>query len=211
MGNDTIYILIFSTFQWLALLLAIITFKKYKNTPEGVFLYFLIYAVAITELSAFTLGYYGISSYFIYNIYTLVSIILIHYWFYKIIQNSRIVVTISLVIFICVFIYMFSYNTFFTEGWYLPMIVGSISTAVFSGIYFIQLILKDTELKIIKTQRFWIIVGLLIFNLGIVPVLIFQEQLQTAPTIFNFIIVSLNIILYGCFIVSFLSLYRKKK
>jgi len=210
MGEDAIFISIFSGFQWVALLLAVITYKKYKNTPEKVFLYFLIYAVIFTEFTALVLAFFNIQSYHIYNTYILVSTSIYHFWFYKIIPAQKNWVLFSQVIFLAVYFYMFSYGTFLTDTWTQPIIVGSISVLIFSGIYFIQLLGQDEELKVFSSQRFWIVIGLFIFNLGIVPVLYFQNKTGIAPVVYNSIIMILIIILYGCFIVSFLSLYRKK-
>ncbi|WP_144439123.1 hypothetical protein [Lutibacter profundi] len=54
-----------------------------------------------------------------------------------------------------------------------------------------------------KLLLFWISIGLLLFYVGILPIIIMSSFLEYRG-LFDYIILLLNIIMYGCFITGFL-------
>lgn len=205
---DILSTIIYTSFQWFALLLAIIMFKKYKNTSEHVFLYFMI-VVVLVELIAIVLRSLSLDSYFVFNTYTFISMIIYHYWFYRIVVEFKKLIVASAITFIIVFLNDLIKIGFNEITLVTSVIFGSISVFLFTVLYFSQLLKQEEEIKIYSSQRFWISTGLFIFNLGIAPVLYFQESLDTLGNAYGIIITLLNIILYGSFIIGFLCLYKK--
>ncbi|WP_456379473.1 hypothetical protein [Lutibacter sp.] len=61
---------------------------------------------------------------------------------------------------------------------------------------------SDKILVLNKLFIFWISIGVLTFNIGMIPVLLVGELINWTG-IYNYIILPLNVIMYGCFIIGF--------
>ena len=211
MEKGLIFTFIYSAVQWIALIAAVVTFKKYRKTPEKVFLYFLIYGVLITELVGHLLLWLGIgiTNTFLYNLFTLVSYLVYLSWFYKILPSKQKLILFFGIVFVTTWCYMLTYGTFFTNIWTVPVIVGSIFIFILTILYFAQLLQQDQVVSIYSSQQFWIAIGLFIFTLGIAPTLFFQDDLDIYGALYGSMLTFLNIILYGSLIIGFLCLYKK--
>lgn len=196
------------TFQWFALLLAITTYPKFRKKKESIFLFLIIISVTI-EMSTFLFRYFDITTSIQFNIFTLLSISIYHYWFYYILEKNKKLIVLGFVVFCIFYSYCISTESIINDLFLHPIFIGSLNVFVFSVLYFMQLLLQDVEVKIYSSQRFWIVTGLFIFNLGIAPVLYFQPSLDTFGIAYSAIITLLNIILYGSFIIGFLCLHKK--
>jgi len=70
-------------------------------------------------------------------------------------------------------------------------------------IYYAELIKSDSILNFKNSLFFWISIGVLIFNIGIIPVLVIAELIDY-QCIFRYIILGLNIVMTLSFITGFL-------
>ena len=88
-------------------------------------------------------------------------------------------------------------------------VVGSLGLLVLILFHFYQL-LNSNEVLIIKHKlSFWISTGLLLFYVGIIPLVLLTKTFAISTLSRNVILISLNIILYGCYIIGFI--WTKKK
>lgn len=197
---------IFLPFQIAALIAAIWYWNAYKHTTQRYFLAFLIYVVVHEVLGlfyqVFLTGYNDI----LHNVFTLISFLFYFNWLHKILKERKWIIYILTAIFIIVY----SYDAIQLDPWnnlYLtPIIVGGISILILTISYFVELIREDRVVSFQKSQRFWIVAGLLFFYIGLIPLLLFHKYLDYSSFNYGFVIDTLNIVLYTCFIKSFLCL-----
>ena len=83
-------------------------------------------------------------------------------------------------------------------------IVGSVITVIASIFYFLELLNSNEVLKIKTSLRFWVATGLLLFNVGMVPFMVFSKQFNGYNEIRMTILISLNFILYTCYSLGFI-------
>ena len=69
--------------------------------------------------------------------------------------------------------------------------------------YFSELLQSDKILNINKSIYFWISLGVLLFNIGFIPVNIFAEFISFNG-VFNIVAIFLNVLMAGCFITGFI-------
>jgi len=196
--------------QTAALVAAVYFWKSYKHTTQRYFLWFMIYVVCHEITGYFFIKILKSSNDFIYNIYTLISFGFYFYWFHLILRSKKWLVYCLTFIFLSFFCFDIITKNFTTYLYTYPIIVGAIAILILTTSYFIELISDDRVVNFIKAQRFWIVAGLLFFYIGLIPLLLFHEYLDYSSNQYGFIISSLNLVLYGCFIKGFLCLKMSK-
>lgn len=191
-------------FQGAAFLAAILYWNKYKTTTQRYFVYFLAYVV-VHE----TMGYFvGSNNLYIYNVYIILSFAFYLFWFYLILKHKRMIIALSIVFFISVCIAVL-FENFWNDLWKIPSITGTIIVLINSTLFYRSLLNKAEVVDYQKSQEFWIVTGLLIFYIAFLPILMFWRFIDNTSLPFRIIITVLNIILSGCFIMSFLCLRKK--
>jgi len=103
--------------------------------------------------------------------------------------------------------YIFIQNTLHTSQTN-PIIIGSIFIIISAIFLFVELLNSDDILIINKLLLFWVSIGVLLFYAGIVPIFVMADFLNYRG-LFDYIILSLNIIMYSCFIIGFI--FSKKE
>ncbi|MFD1292872.1 hypothetical protein ACFQ5N_03395 [Lutibacter holmesii] len=94
-------------------------------------------------------------------------------------------------------------ENFITEGLINIMIIGSLFVVISVMLFFVELINRDEILEIQNSLIFWISIGVLLFNIGFIPIIIIAEFIAYRG-VFSYIILTLNIIMSLCFITGFL-------
>lgn len=195
---------IFSILSFITFFVGAITYSKYKNTFLKYFLYFLLFEF-LTELTSYYLGVIlRKSTFFLFNIYVLISSIFYLMLFRFYIKKHKIYINIMIIIYIIFYVcnVLFLQKTLQIFQSY-SLILESIFIVLSSVILFIELLNSDDILKMNKLLLFWISIGLLLFYVGILPIIIMSSFLEYRG-LFDYIILLLNIIMYGCFITGFL-------
>jgi len=191
-----------------AFIAAIWYWPKYKNTPQKYFLFFLAYIIIHEAIGYF----YGNiredeeKNNLVYNLFIIVSFLFYFFWFRKIIPNKRLILLCSLV-FIGAILFTTINEGFLNRLWTFPLYVGSICILLCSVLYFSSLIQKKEVVYFYKLQPFWITAGLLIFYIGIIPYFFFEWIKEEYV---RYYLHSLNLLLYLCFLISFLCLCKKE-
>jgi hypothetical protein len=200
-------------FEIIAIIFSVIFYKKYFNTPLK---YFLILMMIIT---------FNELSYTIYKLYTgkplenntiifnIISVIEFLYFFYlyhcfttkknhkKIISFLSIAYLIFTIINFSFFQKLSSTGAF---GSY-SFAFGASSLIIVIGLYLIELLRSDDVLYLKKNLMFWISSGLLINYVGVLPSWIGFTYLPIEElTFLPYLMFSLSIFMYSCFIFGFI-------
>jgi hypothetical protein len=202
---------------WIEIIAAIvgsIYFYKYKETYLKYFLIFLWY-IAFNELLgrylAEILGEYNL---IIFNLYLLINFPFLFSIYRHFINNKlhrRIIFY-----FIYSYILIFILNGIFFEDYEIelvtyPFIIGSSFLIISVIFYFIEVLNSEKILNITRNLLFWISVGVLLFNIGIIPWIItleyFAESIDTVNVLSRALIIILNI----CYIIGFIWSHKMKE
>jgi len=207
--------------QLFALLMAILYWPRYKDKTTRYFLWFLIFVNCI-EILGSILSYvivnengqlerlFKVNTNFIYNIYTLFSVTFFLYWFKQLMPHYKKIMYGFLALFFITILFMVFYEGFFDTIWLAPVIIGGIFIIISICLLFASYLKSDEPVNFMKSQPLWIATGLLVFYLGIVPLLYFQEfVILRFASSYGTMIALLNVILYGCIGFSFLCLRKK--
>ncbi len=186
-------------------------YKKFKGTIYRYFLYFLL-------IPFFTEFIYNIVLYWYYNYdiilfnphifynFYLVTSFIFYFLFYKSIsknKRNKIIFSVLNYIFIgfIIFDIIILKNSIF-KGFRTPIIVfGGILLLITLILFLIEIINSNKIIfNISKSFIFWISTGLLLFYVGIIPIMISREFLNYNET-YAVILVVLNAIMYGSFVI----------
>lgn len=83
------------------------------------------------------------------------------------------------------------------------IIVGSILITITVMIYLVELLQDDAVLYLNRSMYFWISIGVLLFNIGFIPVFAIANYIKYSG-VFNIITLLLNVLMVGCFITGFI-------
>ncbi|REE83620.1 hypothetical protein BX611_0914 [Lutibacter oceani] len=196
------YIFIILTF--IPAFVGTVTFKKYKHTFLKYFLFFLWYT-CFTESAAFYIGTIPKqSTSFIYNFYALVNVFFYFFLFKFYIKKNIIYIKVFFTLFLLFFLYDFfviqdSINRIQTYSFLFAFLFNSLGIIML----LFELLKSDLILKMNKLLLFWICTGTLLFYIGIIPIQIMAKFFNYRG-LFDYIILGLNIIMYGFFTIGFI-------
>ncbi|UMB59534.1 hypothetical protein MHL31_10635 [Lutibacter sp. A80] len=86
---------------------------------------------------------------------------------------------------------------------YLNTVVGSILIVISVLTYYSELLQSDEILYIKKSMFFWISLGVLLFNIGFIPVYIIAEFISFGG-VYNIVALFLNLLMVSCFLTGFI-------
>jgi len=191
------------TLYTITLIVCLIYRRKYThNLALRLWMYFIVYSL-LTEI----IGHYfshikGVRINLTGNLWGVVSVIFYLSFFLSELKLriTRISVKLLLILFsVFTFIYFIFFNSLIHDLPSRGLIVGSLFVVITIFIYLAELLRGDTILSIQKSLFFWISLGVLIFYLGLLPVLVIAEMIAWQG-IFKHIILSLNYIMNICFV-----------
>lgn len=216
--------IIFAVF--ITAIIATITYKKYKDSKSWIFMPFLWFTFFIELLNLLptaTLFYPNwnflklmehilpkeliLSSIWVGSVFSIVSFY-VYLWYYKSIlryRKSAIVVDICIIVYTVLVIYSLVNYKDLMVSWLQPhMFAGVVFTVVAICFYFMTILKSDIILSFYRTLPFWLTIGILFFNLVTMPIFIFAEQLNFSASIYVYILVISNYVMYGCFTIGFI-------
>lgn len=222
----------------LAALVATVTYRSYKFTSCKYFLpylWFVVFVESFGQISKiyYDPGYNGLFEFlrtfmnekyldrniWLMNIYDIVNYNFYLLFFYKIINGKRLKKWILLFIFllwVTITVNLID-NDMDLNSWYLNyvMLVGASFIFICSVLYFLQIIREDMIFEVYRRLTFWLVIGMLFFQLACTPIFLFSKQLNFSAPVYNVILSISNYVLYGCFIIGFVinayEHYRIKK
>lgn len=194
--------------QGTALWASIVRYKFNKTSTQRYFLHFMIF-VAIIEISAnLARVYTSLGNSFVYNIYIISSFYFFFYWFYTILKQKVIVFFVVSCYTIALFVSLYL-ESFFNSMLSITLYSGTIGILILSTAYYYSLLQGKEVINFVKLQPFWIATGLLIFYIGFLPVQFLQGLGDFDKINYQFVIMILNILLYGCFVIALLCPLKK--
>lgn len=196
--------------ELIAALTATATFPKFRDSNERYFLYFLWYTLAV-ELTGAVIGYgFGANNYWLFNSFTITGFLFYFYWYYTILKRKSFRKTVIVFAFVFLVVAVIS---LITQTWLqyhsYTFITGAAFVLVLTLFHFFQLLNSDEVLIVKYKLSFWISTALLLFNMGMIPYMLLSEYADMDGLSYLIILLSLNLILYGCYIIGFL--WTKKK
>ncbi len=189
-----------------AALTASFYWKKYNGTKERYFVYFL-WITLLVEVSGSILGRgYAINTYPLYNIYMVASFLFYFYWYHSILIRRGLR---DIIIFFALVFTVIALWSMFTQSWSeyhkYTFVSGAMFTLVCTIFHFWQLLYNDEVLVIRHKLSFWISTGLLLFYMGMIPFMLLSNYFDFVSSLYYIVtIISLNVILYGCYTLGFL-------
>ena len=194
-------LLIFST-----VIVGFINMEKIKGKKIFLLLFFLLFSGLVEVSGPLIVEFLGLKSFFVYNTYYLVSILFYNYLFKAYLKSKNIKkilngLTVGFIIFIILnhFLRQDYYHTFQS---YSSMYAG-LYVIIAVGAYYFESLNSDKVLYAKKSVLFWVSLGLLLFQVGIIPVIIFGEFFNFSG-LYHYILLTLNFILYGCMMIGFI-------
>jgi len=202
----------------IAAIVGSIYFYKYKNSYLKYFLILLWYVVANELIGKYIADIKGENNPIYFNIYLFVNFIFLFSLYGHFLKRKL----YKKIIFYFGIIYgiLFIVNGIFFENYwidlvFIPFIIGSCFLIISIIFYFIEIMNSENVLLIKQNLLFWISVGVLLFNIGIIPWLIFRKFFfQTYEDNFewmNILSLSLNLILNISYIIGFICSYKVEK
>lgn len=188
---------------------ATVRFKEYSESKERYFLH-LLWFTFIIEISAAVLKHgFDIEQNVLHKVYTVVCFMFYFYWYHSILKRSSFKKTAKIfaAIYLVIYVATIAFKNYFEDQAY-AFVTGAFLVLILTFCHFYQLLRSDKVLKIRYKLSFWISTALLLFYIGIIPLMLLSEYLDLKGKVF-ILLFSLNVILYGCYIIGFL--WTRKK
>lgn len=201
-----------------ALLMAIILYKDLAK--QSVLLYFIPFLAITASVELYASSKDRALKIIIYNYFTAFEFLFYAFLFYHNLQLKKLKKIVLL--FFPFYILCFAINQLFVQGFYqyhrYTSLLGAFFIVVFICMFFYETILPETlHVKLFSKPFFWVTVGLLFFYLGSVIIFAMFEYLSSnhlqnqGVKIYQAIINSLNVILYGSFSIAFILCRKNRK
>ncbi|UMB53019.1 hypothetical protein MKD41_11820 [Lutibacter sp. A64] len=199
--------LIYPILYSIVLITGFINYSKIKNSLYlKLFLAFNAYSL-LTEISGFIFGVMlKINTFPLFNTWNLINHFFYLFFFLHLLKNrfkkNLIKFIIGSYALFTIIVIAFYYD-FINKFLYLNIVIGSILIVIAVLIYFSGLLQSDEILSIKKSMFFWISLGVLLFNIGFIPVYIIAEFISFGG-IYNIVALFLNLLMVGCFVIGFI-------
>lgn len=205
-----IYILPFSinALELITIIIGLYHYKKYENSPLKYFLWFLCYGFLTEMAGVYISTILKLPNHIVFNIYALVQFEFFLWLFYKYIKTMKYKILVK--IFSAFIILFFVINSLFIQdisktfqSYFL--LSGSVLLMFIVILFFIEIMSSDAILKVKNLLIFWVAVGILLFQLGFLPVFIATKYINysNGPT-YGYILVILNFITSLCYSLGFI-------
>jgi len=208
--KEMIYILPFSinVIELVTIFIGIYHYKKYKNTFLKYFLWFLCYGF-FTEMVGFVVSDISKKQNFIvFNIYALIQFLFFLWLFYKYYKTP---VYKTLIKFMWgVILLFFIINTLFFQDIYVTyqsyfFLIGGVFLLISVILFFIEILNSEAILKIKHLPIFWVAVGIMLFQLGFIPVFLATKYINYSNGLtYGYILLILNFITSLCYSLGFI-------
>lgn len=202
--------------EWVCLLTSILLFKNIVPKFWRWTFFYLIITVSLESYSFLMSRLLGLrpDTQWLYNIFLMIYILFHLYIFYKLIELPYIKIICLTCLFILVGFYIYNwFNVGFLKSFTTTNTLFGGAITILSILYYYSLFQQEEPKDILKEPTFWFITGCFIFYTTSTSISAFYEEIITYSkknsfplryVIMNF----LNIIMYGCWIKSFICLHK---
>jgi hypothetical protein len=196
---------------FISFLASIMVYKKLEPKWLRLFPYYLIFTM-LAQIGGYLYSHVTKrSNHFIFNIVLVIDCL---FWVFVFSKSYKTAVLKKIAFIISSLFFAFAfYNISFGEGFFVYNSMtdnfGSILFIMFTFIYLGELFINKSKVNYFRIPMFWISTGLLFFNIGgMIYFSLFDyitlHQLDSDGKIYNMIMVTLNILMYGLFTIGFL-------
>jgi len=186
-------------------ILAVISYHKYRLSHERYFLFFLWYVFLLECVGAVMGDILKIDNTALYNVYTITSMLFYFFWYHSILKKKSYK---KIVLFFGVLLIIVAFFNMWIEPWDVyhsyTFLTGALCLLVLTLFHFNQLLNSNEVLKIKYKLSFWISTALILFHVGMIPLFFLAKYTGIDGLKYLIILLSLNFVLYGCYIVGFL-------
>jgi len=191
----------------ITLLFSVFYYKKYNhNLQLKLWVLFLGYSF-VNEIIGFYFAYVlNVRNYVISNTWSLVSTFFYMLFFLNSMKSPtkrKLIISFISIFAIYNIISILFYRDYQNQYFVDTYILGELFIVLTIMIYYAELLKRDSILNFKNSLFFWISIGVLIFNIGIIPVFVIAELIDYQG-IFRYIILGLNIVMTLSFITGFL-------
>lgn len=194
--------------ELITIIIGFVHYHKYKNTLLKYFLWFLCYGF-LSEMIGFLVSYvFKYNNVIVFNIYTLVQYEFFLWLFYRHFKTAQYrILTKSVALFTG---FSFIINSIFfqdilTTFQSYSLLVGGFFLIITIILFFTELLNSDVILMVKNLLIFWVAVGILLFQLGLIPVFIATKYINyTNGNTYGYILLILNFITSLCYSLGFI-------
>ena len=205
----------------ICLVISIVVFLSGRASPHIRALVFLMLVTTAVELGSDYNIFPAVNEYqnhWLYNFSTVFEFYFFSYFFYRVLIDSMSRKLIKIFVFIYPVILIVSFLTI--QKWYIfhtyTFILGLLYLNILCLLYFRQLYSAIEFKKLSTLPEFWIVTGLLVFTVGVLPYFILLNYLNTHHIMVSefyrdYILTTLNIMMYTMFSIGLsISIWTKK-
>lgn len=190
--------------ELIAALFATYHLRKYYSSNERYFFYFLWFTFLMDFTGVVRDQFFGLKSTELYNVFAIVGFLFYFYWYYTVLKSKKFksVALISALLYIGITVLTYIYPQYSGQGY--AFVTAAIGLLVLTFLHFYQLLTGDEVLIVKYKLSFWISTALLLFYIGILPLMLLAEYIEIKGMNYMLVLLSLNITLYGCYIIGFI-------
>lgn len=184
----------------IATVVAIARWSQLEEKGLKWFPYYMLFSVAI-EVVVY-IGQDSVRA-FSYTLYDIVTYLFISIYFYILLGKDKKILVLCLGYILALFVSLATEDV--SETLKIQSTAGTIVTFLCTIIYFTTLLKSEAVLDFTRLPSFWIAIGLVVFNLGYLPIT-FSLNAAILPhktTVYT-IVTIVAIILYSCYTIAFL-------
>lgn len=171
---------------------------------------FVLYSFSSEILNRFIIDVLHIRVYFLNNLWFIANGLFYMLFYLYLIKSKRRknVIKVLLAVFLIYFAMSAVFYKDLAKDYFVDtFIVGQLCVVFSIMLYYVDVLNSDRILQFKKSLFFFISIGVLVFNIGLIPVYVIAELIDWQG-IFRYIILGVNIVLNGCFLLGFI---RSKK
>jgi hypothetical protein len=195
----------------------IFVYRKIQPPLLKWFVPFLILTVIVEAIGTVT-SWHKITNLWIFNFFTCFEFLFYSYIYLHLIKAPKWKKAIQYAL--VIYPILFLTNIFFVEGFFrfhtITYRIGSVMVVCWCYLYFRQFMQSPGYTSVLRNPVFWISTGLLFFYTGFffymsAGYILLYTKLRVNRIIWEVISGTLNTLLYGCFLISFLCQVSMKK
>ncbi len=187
-----------NVFELVALITAVINYNSYKKSTERFILPFLCFVVLVELMALIFIYGIKINATPVYNLY-ITGFFLSLLWWLRVINNHRPFkrsITVMMILYIISLGLIQFLQNFFQELQSYSFALGASLAAIGCALYLTSIINSNLKVNLLSELKFWIVTSTLLYSVGMVPVMLFFEDVFDSP-VFLPIWIGINLIFFG--------------
>ncbi|MDC7995875.1 hypothetical protein [Altibacter sp. HG106] len=201
---------IFPGIEFIAALIGTWYAHKLSRTHEKLFLGLLWLTFAVELVQPLLYDIARIEIPWLYTTFTIFSFLFYFYWYHTVLRTklAKRYVWIVAICYLALTLWI-EYHKALYGGKGYAFVFASIGILSMACWHFYELLRAEWVLVVKHRLEFWVSTALLLFYIGILPLMLLSEYLGVEDLGYFIILVSLIIIMYGCYSIGFIWMKNK--